>query len=82
MDKKIKIRYNSYGEKNARRILSFIKSIASGFCEKVDTNKYCFLGIKIPQIKEFVKSHAITYDELYHIKLNQYVEQDILFGLF
>ena len=54
----------------------------AAFAKKLTPTNIAFLGIKIPQIKEFVKSHAITYDELYHIKLNQYVEQDILFGLF
>ena len=54
----------------------------AAFAKKLTPTNIAFLGIKIPRIKEFVKNHQITYDELYIIKLNQYVEQDILFGLF
>ena len=58
------------------------KKSKAAFEKKLTPTNIAFLDIKIPRIKEFVKNHQITYDELYNIKLNQYVEQDILFGLF
>lgn len=52
------------------------------FVSKLTPTTIPFLGIKIPLIKDFVKTHEITYDILDAIKLNEYVEQDILYGLF
>lgn len=56
------------------------KSVA--FSKKITPTKIPFLGIKIPLIKTFVKNHDITYDLLDQIPLNQYVEQDVLYGMF
>lgn len=52
------------------------------FVSKLTPTNIPFLGIKTPIIKEFVKNHEITYASLDQIKLNEYVEQDILYGLF
>lgn len=52
------------------------------FVSKLTPTKIEFLGIKTPIIKDFVKNHDITYSLLDTIRLNEYVEQDILYGLF
>ncbi|MCM1513365.1 MAG: DNA alkylation repair protein [Anaeroplasma bactoclasticum] len=50
------------------------------FVEKLTPCSIPSLGIKIPVIKQFVKNIQPTYAMLETIPLNEYIEQDILYG--
>jgi len=50
------------------------------FVEKLTPGHIPSLGIKIPLIKQFVRTIQPTYEMLEMIPLNEYIEQDILYG--
>lgn len=50
------------------------------FVEKLTPGHIPSLGIKIPIIKQFAKLVQPTYEMLEMIPLNEYIEQDILYG--
>lgn len=50
------------------------------FVEKLTPCAIPSLGIKIPVIKQFIKNIQPTYEILETIPLNEYIEQDILYG--
>ncbi|MCM1260260.1 MAG: DNA alkylation repair protein [Prevotella sp.] len=50
------------------------------FVEKLTPGHIPSLGIKIPIIKRFAKQVQPTYEILETIPLNEYIEQDILYG--
>ncbi len=77
-----KIRYNMEGENMLEEFYQLKDETKVAFITKIASTNIPSLGITIPKIKTFVKSHDITYDTLDQIPLNQYIEQDVLYGLF
>lgn len=72
--------YNNEGDKMIEAFKKLQNEKQARFVEKLTPCATPSLGIKIPQIKAYVRTITPSYELLDQIKLNEYIEIDILYG--